>query len=296
MILGLGYVTTAGTELSYDCNWWITSTRREQWPRQGGKRGAGTAALVVECTDTWGWLNALTAPYTSVWEGLTVRDVITRVMTLVLREPVDLPDPSAALERVISYLLVDVDDQFLPFAAKLLRECGLCLRFVSAQTGAGGPSSLAAQALPAFTLWPGSPFLGGAGHAPILQAEQLIVDPAPNHIEVYSPNFFFHGEAFDWASIGTGRHIPDKYHTSQALDAGAADEIAACLVDWHIHAKHRTLVTIPYNVALELGDTVRLTSDWLGLNEAHRHVRGLHGRYSVQPARYELTLELHGEP
>ena len=298
VILGLGYRTPAGPEQVFDANWWIVSTRREQYRAAGARQGPGTAALVLECIDTYAWLASLQSPYTTVWADYTVADLLIAIVSHVAGDYSVVWQ--AELDRVLDNALVDVGDSFIPLVRKLLRECGYTLRFQTNQTGEGGPASLYAHFLPAFAyeVTDAARPIGAAGEAYVpgeaylLAAAEEHHEITPNHIEVYGP--LYHGEAYDWPAVNS-HHVVVKHSTMQTTTDEETSQIAAALLAWETMSTRRAEVTIPYDVGLELADSVALTCPWLDLTAAPRFIRGLRGRYSCRPPRYDLTLTLHGQ-
>jgi hypothetical protein len=114
----------------------------------------------------------------------------------------------------------------------------------------------------------------------------------PNHIEVVGPEY--HGEAFAWDAMNA-HHLVHKHRTIQTGDDGLPARIAWNLLDREYYSQHRQEITIPFDLRLQLGDSIALTIPWLGQDAAPRFIRSLRGHYARRPFQFQHTIALHGD-
>ncbi|MHB1133726.1 MAG: hypothetical protein ACYC4L_15240 [Chloroflexota bacterium] len=286
VILGLGYRGAGGAERSYQADWWLARVHRQ-------RQQDGTAVLVLECVDTWGWLERQTAPMTVLHAGKSVGDIVRRLLATVAARAA-LP-ADARLDTVVGALSVDVGERYADPLKRLLRENGYGLRFTTTQTGAGGPANLTAtvyDAVPAPLPAPDLD-LGPAGIVP-LALSRAAAAPQPNHVAVLGlgiTNFAYsyddvEQQAFQRTERWTARHL--------TTDA-ATQDVAERLLAWHDAARYVAEVTIPLHPTVEVGDVARLSDAWLGCADTPHLVRALRCRYHGRQGAYTTTLRLESK-
>ena len=278
VILGLGYVGTAGAEYAYDANWWIRKITRQQ------ERAKGTARLIVECVDTLGWLAELRAPYSLAWDSLTVSDIAIRVLRLVaasVSQPFDW-----SLARAPEEYVLNPGTAYLDALLKLLTEAGCSVRFTTVQSGTGGPASVTAEVVDNLTI--ASPT---ALPVPLACAD-LAAQPGPNHVQVYAGTT--HADALDSANIAVNGDVVRIVRTVPIADPDETADVAANLLALFTRDRRETTVLLPFHPGLEIGDPVTISDPWLGLAAAQRLVTTIRGKYNARTAVYQVTTTAVG--
>ncbi|MDA8218455.1 MAG: hypothetical protein M0Z94_12650 [Dehalococcoidales bacterium] len=292
VILGTGYRLADGSlGYAYDADWWIVRAYRRQIRRQPRQK-QGTAELVVECTDCWGYLEAQTQASSFTWNNYSYFQVFDEVMKTVT--PGVYNYPNAAIDILLPRLKADHGDTLAEPLRRHLPDTGNRLAVQSQQLGRGGLDALRPWFIPVDN-WQAANHhhIGGDGQ-PILESVDDPPPAPPNRIVVASDDCL--SEVLDLEAMQAAQREVSAFHYRPELASVADCALVAEMHQLgHQYRRRRTAVTIPYNVAAELGDCVELTDDWLGLVAAQRHIHRIKGTYDAQRGIYETTLWLDGQ-
>ena len=252
----------------------------------------GTAVLVLDCLDAWGWLERQTAPTTTLHKGKTIRAIIKRLAATVAAQWATPAD--SRLDRIVNALSVDVGGKYAEPLVRLLKEGGYCLRFATAQANAGGPSSLTAVV---FDPWPwplpADALLVGPTQYRPLALEREEAPLAPNHVVVWGTAMFNH--AYDLDHIHQHAYQLTERWTARHLTTDAATQDAADrLLLWHTERRRLTNLTLPLHPCVQVGDSAALSDPWLGLVDEPAQVWALRTRYNPGRGLATTTLSLGG--
>ena len=275
LVIGPGYETAAGAEVSEGLIFWIRSTTR--------RRRGGTSTVELEAVDGWGLLRAWTAPTQLVWTAGS-KNAFQVLSDIVRRVGLRLSGHGGSIEAgaLQPAFTVRAGERGATAVLRLLEV--LPDRVLMNRTDALLVEPKVTDATDyAFGGFPG-------GHAVLeLRAEQG--RPAAGWARVFGDGVF--AEAVDGVALrdGAGTAIAvDDNLTAQAR----ADVRATTLLRQEALAVQRGELVAPPNVAQELGDVIEVTDPTLGLDAARYRVGALRLRFVRGGARplYEMRLSL----